>query len=215
MGAGGNPYTSVWGSSSSFGSSAGRIGGAVPMSSFDKTMLGLGAFQAFTKGIAAFRTSSAQKDVLLYKAELQRRNAEIEDVKIGYTKTRAAQERQALKRKYKLARGSQITGYAGKNILLGGDTPLDIMLSTGVLETADIGILKVKEVWDIFGLEVSKYNATAAGEFLEASGRAISPFTEGVTSLLTSGLETGFNYLAWKHAPVGTGRAATRRYLGF
>ncbi len=213
---GGSPamYTSAIGPTAVSGAPMGAMApGFGGMTGFQKTMLGLGAFQAFSKGMKSFKESSATKDVLLYKANLQRRNAEIEAVRIKDAKRRGTKERQALKRKFKLVRASQRVGYAGKNILLGGGTPLDIMLSTGVLEVADLGTLKQKEEREIFGLEVAKYNATAAAEFLESTGQAISPFTEGLTSMLTSGVESGFSYLAWKHQPVGTGRQSLKRFL--
>ena len=182
-------YTSAIGPTAVSGAPMGAMApGFGGMTGFQKTMLGLGAFQAFSKGMKSFKESSATKDVLLYKANLQRRNAEIEAVRIKDAKRRGTKERQALKRKFKL-------------------------VSTGVLEVADLGTLKQKEEREIFGLEVAKYNATAAAEFLESTGQAISPFTEGLTSMLTSGVESGFSYLAWKHQPVGTGRQSLKRFL--
>ncbi len=197
------------------GSSKGSTGSFFSgMSKFETTMLGLGAFKGIAGGIAAFKKSSAQRDVLLYKAKLSRRNAEIEQIRIEDAKSRGAQKRAALVQKYKQIKGSQRVGYAAKNLLLGSGVPLDIMLSTGILETADLGTLKQKEAREIFGLNIAKYNATAQAEFLESTGGAISPFTEGLTSMLTSGVESGFKYLAWKNQPVGTGRQSMQRYLG-
>ena len=169
---------------------------------------------ALTKGLAAYTKSSAEKSYYLQKAAISQRNAELVQMQIDDQKKVSKKEQAALRRKYTNIKKSQLTEFAGRNILLGGGSPLDALLGTEVVETADIGILKQNEARAVFGLKISKYNAQSDAALFSGSASRISPGADFASTMLSSAGSSYMNYQTWKNTPVTGSRASLNRALG-
>ena len=197
---------------------SGSAGGGSPMGGADMSfgqMYGMSAgFTALTKGLKAYTESAAQKSYYLRKAAISQRNAELVQMQIDDQKKVSKKEQAALRRKYTNIKKSQLTEFAGRNILLGGGSPLDALLGTEVVETADIGILKQNEARAVFGLKISKYNAQSDAALFSGSASRISPGFDFASTMLSSAGSSYMGYQTWKNTPVTGSRTSMKRALG-
>lgn len=197
----------------SFGTTVGStstgqtVGGLFNMS-FDQIYGLASGGKALFDAMGAYKTADAEKKAYAYKAALSRRNAEIEELKIKDQKMLSKRERDALRRKYAQIMKRQNTEWAGKNILIGGGTPLDILTSTDIVKVADLGTLKQKEERAIFGMKVAKFNAEGDAGLFGQRAKSISPGFDFASTLLSSAARSGMSYLAWRKADSSMSRTA-------
>ena len=181
--------------------------------SFGQTYAITSAVGGITKSIAAFKSASAQKDSLMLAAQVQQANAEIIKQQKVDEKIISKKERDAIRRKHKRLSDGIVTDTAANNILLGGGSPLDALLSADIYATADKGTAKVNEAGRVYGLDVKKFNADAQGDILQASAARISPGLDAFSTLLSTSTSNAFKYYNYKNAPI-SGLATARSALG-
>jgi len=188
----------------------GQIAGGL---SFGETYALTSAVSGITKSIAAFKSASAQKDSLMLAAQVQQANAEIIAQQKLDEKIISKKERDAVRRKHKNLREGLAPATAANNLLLGGGSPLDALLSAEIYATADKGTAKVNEAGRVYGLDVKKFNADAQGDMLQASAARISPGFDAFSTLLSTSTSNAFKYYNYKQSRI-TGLSTVRSALG-
>jgi hypothetical protein len=181
--------------------------------SFGQTYALTSAVSGISKSIAAFKTGSAKKDSLMLAAQVQQANAEIIKQQKVDEKIISKKERDAMRRKHKRLGDGIVTDTAANNILLGGGSPLDALLSAEIYATADEGTAKVNEAGRVYGLDVKKFNADAQGDILQASAARISPGFDAFSTLLSTSTSNAFKYYNYKQSRI-TGLSTVRSALG-
>jgi len=192
---------------------AGAFGPAVPTVSqqlsgnaggfsFGQTFALTSAVSGITNAFASFKQASAQKESLLFQAQVQRRNAEIIELQKTDERITSKKERDAIRRKIKSIQQGIAPSVAANNILLGGGSPLDILTSSEVIRTADLGTAKVNEAKRIFGLDIKKFNANAQASVLEGSASNISPLRNATTSLLSGGANSFLKFKTFQNSSI-------------
>tara|TARA_R110000751_G_scaffold53587_6_gene115972 strand:+ start:32 stop:673 length:642 start_codon:yes stop_codon:yes gene_type:complete len=193
-------------------------GGGSPMGGADmgfSTMFNISSgAAALADGLAAYTKSAADKSYYMQKAAISQRNAELVQQQIEDQKHASKQEQDSLRRKYNKYRKGINTGFAGRNLLLGGGTPLDALLSTSVVEMADIGIVKQNAARTIYGLQISKYNAQTDSAMFGGAASRITPGYDFATTMLSSGAKSAGKYAQWKNTDVTGARSSLNRALG-
>jgi hypothetical protein len=206
----GNPtYSSAIGPTLS-GAPMGKMG---PLLSFGQTYALGSAFSGLAKGLASFKTGSAQKESLVLQAQVQQANSEMIAEQMKNEKSASKKERDAIRRKYRKLGKGIVTDTAANNILLGGGSPLDALLGVEIYETADMGTAKVNEASRVFGMKIQKFNADAQGDILRASAARINPAFDAATTMLSSATSSAFNYYNYKQSRI-TGLSTIRSALG-
>ena len=206
----GNPtYSSAIGPTLS-GDPMGKMG---PMLSFGQTYALSSEAGSFAKGLAAYKSARAQKDSLLFSARMQQINAELIAEKIRDEKIVSKRDRDAIRRKHKKLQQAFAPAAAANNLLLGGGSPLDALLSAEVYETADIGTAKVNEANRVFGMEIQKFSAESQGQILKSTADRISPGVDAVSSMLSSAASSSWKYYNYRNQRI-QGLSTLRTLLG-
>lgn len=169
---------------------------------------------ALFKSLAAFRESSALRDAQLHKAHINRINAQIVELQKKDERLVSKKERDALRRKITALQQKIAPTTAANNILIGGGSPLDTLISSDIYKTADMGQAKVNEEKRIFGLDVKKYNFEAQADVLESSASRISPLFDATSTLMTSASSSAIKYLGYKQSAVRGTTSALRTAFG-
>ena len=180
---------------------------------FGETYALSSAFSGLTKGLAAFKTASAQKQSMMLEAQVQQANAQMIAEQIKNEKSTAKKQRDAIRRKYKRVKQSIAPAAAANNLLLGGGSPLDALLGAEIYGTADLGTAKVNEANRVFGMQIQKFNADARADIAKSSAARISPFGDAVTTMLSSATSNAFNYYNYKQSRI-TGLSTVQSALG-
>ncbi len=189
------------------------MGDVAPLLSFGQAYALTSAVSGITKSIAAFKSASAQKDSLMFAAQVQQANAEIIAQQKVDEKIISKKERDAVRRTHKNLREGLAPATAANNLLLGGGSPLDALLSAEIYATADKGTAKVNEAGRVYGLDVKKFNADAQGDMLQASAARISPGFDAFSTLLSTSTSNAFKYYNYKQSRI-TGLSTVRSALG-
>ena len=181
--------------------------------SFAQTYALGSAVSGITKSIAAFKTASAKKESLLLDARVQQANSEIIAERMKDEKIISKKERDAIRRKHRKVGGGIVTDTAANNILLGGGSPLDALLSADIYATADRGMAKTNEAGRVYGMQIQKFNADAQGQVIQASAGRISPGFDAFSTLLSTATSKAFNYYNYKNTQI-SGLSTARSALG-
>lgn len=186
---------------------------SLPDLSFGQTYGIASGFGAITKGLAAFKTGSAQKQSLMLQAQVQQANAKMIAEQKKNDKKLSKKDRDAIRRKYTKVKHGIGPAAAANNLLLGGGSPLDALLGADIYETADIGMSKVNEANRVYGMDIQKFNADAQGDILRASAARINPGMDAFTTMLSSATSSAFNYYNYKNTNI-RGLSTLRSILG-
>jgi len=189
------------------------MGELAPMMSFGQTYALSSGVSSIAKGLAAFKTGSAQKQSLMLQAQVQQANAQMIAEQKKNEKKLSKKDRDAIRRKYTKVKQGIGPAAAANNLLLGGGSPLDALLGAEIYETADIGMSKVNEANRIYGMDIQKFNADAQGDILRASAARINPGFDAATTMLSSATSSAFNYYNYKQSNI-TGLSTVRSALG-
>lgn len=190
--------------SQSPGALFGQLGGGFrgDLSSF-KTQFGIAsAVKGLVGAFAGLKAASAQKDSLLYQAQVQQRNADIIEMQKKDERATSKRERDAIRRKITAIQKGIAPEAAGRNLLLGGGAPLEILMSSEVIKRADIGQAKVNEEKRIFGLNIKKYNAQTQGAILSRTASNITPRSDFASSLMSSASDSYLKYKTFKNSSI-------------
>ena len=188
-------------------------GVSLPDLSFGQTYALSSGFSGIAKGLAAFKTGSAQKQSLMLQAQVQQANAQMIAEQKKNEKKFSKKERDAIRRKYNKVKHGIGPAAAANNLLLGGGSPLDALLGADIYETADVGMSKVNEANRVYGMDIQKFNADAQGDILRASAARINPGFDAVSTMLSSATSSAFNYYNYKQSRI-TGLSTIRSALG-
>lgn len=188
-------------------------GVSLPDLTFGQTYGLASGFGAITKGLAAFKSGSAQKQSLMLQAQVQQANAQMIAEQKKNEKKFSKKERDAIRRKYNKVKQGIGPDAAANNLLLGGGSPLDALLGADIYETADIGMSKVNEANRVYGMDIQKFNADAQGDILRASAARINPGMDAFTTMLSSATSSAFNYYNYKNTNI-RGLSTLRSILG-
>lgn len=190
-----------------------NVQSTAPMMSFGQTYALSSGVSSIAKGLAAFKTGSAQKQSLMLQAQVQQANAQMIAEQKKNEKKLSKKDRDAIRRKYTKVKQGIGPAAAANNLLLGGGSPLDALLGAEIYETADIGMSKVNEANRIYGMDIQKFNADAQGAILRASAARINPGMDAFTTMLSSATSSAFNYYNYKQSNI-TGLSTVRSALG-
>lgn len=171
------------------------------------------AVSGITKTLASYKTASAQKQSLMLGAQVQQANADIIAQQMVDEKTLSKKERDTIRRKHKKLREGLAPATAANNLLLGGGSPLDALLSADIYATADRGAAKANEASRVYGLDVKKFNADAQGNILQATASRINPGFDAFSTLLSTSTSSAFKYYNYKHSKI-SGMSTVRSALG-
>ena len=134
---------------------------------------------------------NAQNNQILTMAEI--RNAE----------KRGRAEENANRLKYKHMKASQKAGWGSRNILMTGGTPLDILLSTNVIEAVDREVIAANTDNEVFGLNIKKFNYQNEANIAKNKASTISPGRAASTAFMSSLLSSAGDYASFKYSKIG------------
>ena len=133
---------------------------------------------------------NAQNNEILTMAEI--RNAE----------KRGRVEENANRLKYKHMKASQKAGWGSRNILMTGGTPLDILLSTNVIEAVDRETIAANTDNEVFGLNIKKFNYQSEANIAKNKASSISPGRSGSMAFMSSLLGSAGDYASYKYSKI-------------
>ena len=134
---------------------------------------------------------AAQMNQVLTMAEI--RNAE----------KRGRAEENANRVRYKRMKASQKAGFASRNILMTGGTPLDIILSTNVIEAVERETIAENTANEVFGLNIKKFNYQSEESIAAGKASSISPGRSMAMAFTSSLLGSAGDYAAFKYSKAG------------
>ncbi|MBE25428.1 MAG: hypothetical protein CMM33_08420 [Rhodospirillaceae bacterium] len=160
---------------------------------FKAGMASYGATAAATTELSYYHhiIQNAQNNQILTMAEI--RNAE----------KRGRAEENANRLRYKHMKASQKAGWGSRNILMTGGTPLDILLSTNVIEAVDREAIAANTDNEVFGLNIKKFNYKNEADIASAKASSISPSRAGSMAFMSSLLSSAGDYAGYKYSKIG------------
>ena len=104
--------------------------------------------------------------------------------------------------KFKHMKASQKAGFAGRNMLLTGGTPLDILLSTNVIESVERETIGANTENEVFGLNIKKFNYRNEANIAQAKAASISPGRQAAMAFTSSLLGSAGDYASFKYSRI-------------
>ena len=133
---------------------------------------------------------NAQNNEVLTMAEI--RNAE----------KRGRVEENANRLKFKHMKGSQKASWGSRNVLMTGGSPLDVLLSTSVIEAVDRETIAMNTDNEVFGLNIKKMNYKNEANIAKNKASTISPGRSASTGFMSSLLGSASSYGSYKYSKI-------------
>ena len=133
---------------------------------------------------------NAQNNEVLTMAEI--RNAE----KRGRT------EENANRLKFKHMKASQKAAWSSRNVLMTGGSPLDVLLSTNVIEAVDRETIASNTDNEVFGLNIKKTNYRNEANIAQNKASTISPGRSAAMAFTSSLLSSAGDYASYKYSKI-------------
>jgi len=153
-------------------------------------------------GIGSFQAGAGASYELSYYTHLiqtSQMNMILTDAEIRNAKKRGRAEENANRLKYKRMKASQKAGFASRNMLITGGTPLDIILSTNVIEAFERETIAENTENEVFGLDIKKFNYKSQADIAAGKASSISPGRAMATAFTSSLLSSAGDYAAFKY----------------
>ena len=84
-----------------------------------------------------------------------------------------------------------------------GGTPLDILLSTNVIEAVDREVIAANTDNEVFGLNIKKFNYQNEANIAKNKASTISPGRAASTAFMSSLLSSAGDYASFKYSKIG------------
>jgi len=121
---------------------------------------------------------------------------------IRHAKKRGRGQENANRLKFKHMKASQKAGFASRNMLMTGGSPLDILLSTNVIEAVERETIGANTESEVFGLNIKKYNYQSQGAMAKAKASSISPGRAAAMAFTSSLLGSAGDYATFKSSRI-------------
>ena len=115
---------------------------------------------------------------------------------------RGRAEENANRLKFKHMKASQKAGWGSRNILMTGGTPLDIILSTNVIEAVERETIAANTDNEVFGLNIKKFNYKNEADIASAKASTISPGRSAAMAFTSSLLGSAGDYASFKYSKI-------------
>ena len=104
--------------------------------------------------------------------------------------------------KYKHMKASQKAAWGSRNILMTGGSPLDVLLSTSVIEAVDRETIAMNTDNEVFGLNIKKFNYQNEANIARNKASTISPGRSGSMAFTSSLLSSAGSYASYKYSKL-------------
>ena len=139
-------------------------------------------------GASSKATQDAQTEKDYYNSQIQ--NAQnmsvVADLDIITAKQVGRSRENASRLKFKHMNASVETGFAGRNVKIGGGSPMNIILSNNVIGAKDRETIGENTDKEVFGLQIQKFNAQERARIARNKASSIDPAARGQSAMMGS-----------------------------
>lgn len=169
---------------------------------FNEMFAGSSLMKAGLSSYGAAAQASSENSYWSHIAQNAFNNEVLTLAEIRHAKKRGRGQENANRLKFKHMKASQKAGFASRNMLMTGGSPLDILLSTNVIEAVERETIGANTESEVFGLNIKKYNYQSQGAMAKAKASSISPGRAAAMAFTSSLLGSAGDYATFKSSRI-------------
>lgn len=150
-----------------------------------ETSIAAQGFGIGTSAVGAYFNAQGQKSTLNAQADLDDTNAKLQDMNAQSAILSGQRQEQAVDLNTAQLKSSQRASMAANGVDLSSETPVNVLTSTDVVGQVDAATVAANASRTAFGYQIQKTNLLNKARGERTTADAISPFTSGVTSLIS------------------------------